>query len=59
MQQKAVSDTYTYAIRPLGKGLPLCTYNALKNHELSKMKLQDFPVCLFKGVCYKELDKKV
>ena len=58
MKKKSTSDDCAFAIFPVGPGLPLCTYNAVKNNVLSTTKLQDFPICLYKGKCYKELDNK-
>lgn len=57
MKKASASDTCAYCIFPVGPGLPLCTYNACKNNVLSTAKLQDFPICLFNGKCFKELDK--
>lgn len=45
------SDECIHVIHPLGQGLPLCTYGIKATDH---PKLQDFPVCKYKGKCYKE-----
>lgn len=49
----------TYVIYPLGKGLPLCLYNVVKEKQLEKVKLRELPVCKYQGVCPKtEVEKR-
>lgn len=34
-----------YAICPLGKGIPMCMYNIVKEHRLGEVKINDIPFC--------------
>lgn len=58
IKKVSAHDECAYCISPVGPGLPLCTYNAHKNKVLATIKLQELPICLYKGKCFKELDKK-
>lgn len=51
--KKPIEDC-KYVIHPLGKGLPLCLYKAVKEKRLGDVKIRDLPMCKYQGVCPKE-----
>lgn len=53
---KNESKECAYQINPLGTGLPLCTYNAIKEKKLDTINLKDFPMCN-KSRCFKVQNK--
>ena len=55
--KKPTEECY-YVIYPLGKGLPLCLYRAVKDKKLDDVKLRDLPICKYKNYCPKTEEEK-
>ena len=55
--KKPTEDCY-YVIYPLGKGLPICLYNVVKEKNYENVLLRDLPICKYKNYCFKEEDEK-
>lgn len=47
-----------YVIYPLGKGLPLCLYQVIKDKKFDDVRLRDLPICKYKNYCPKDEDDK-
>lgn len=44
-----------YALFPLGKGFPLCSYKIVTERKVHEVRLRDFPMC-DKHKCPKEIE---
>lgn len=44
-KSKELEPDCSYVLYPLGKGLPFCSYEIIKEHRLAEVKLSDFPPC--------------
>lgn len=52
------TEDCNYVIYPLGKGLPLCLYQVVKDKKLDDVKLRDLPICKYKNNCPKTKEEK-
>ena len=51
-----IGENCPHALCPFGKGAPLCSYGL----ELKAgVTVKDFKICMDRGVCHKENDKKL
>ena len=48
-----------YVICPLGKGLPLCLYQIVKDKKLDDVKLRELPICKYKNYCPKAEEENI
>lgn len=55
---KKPAEDCNYVIYPLGKGLPLCLYQVVKDKKLDDVKLRDLPICKYKNHCPKPEEEK-
>lgn len=56
--KKPPEDDCPYRIHPLGKGLPLCMHDAVKEHKLETTRLRDIPMCKQDGGCKNKEERK-
>ena len=54
--KKPIEDC-NYVIYPLGKGLPLCLYQVVKDKKLDDVKLRELPICKYKNYCPKAYEE--
>ena len=55
--KKFNEDKCLYVIHPLGKGIPLCLFEAINEKRLDKVLPRDLPLCLGHAKC-KKLSKE-
>ena len=55
---KNPTEDCNYVIYPLGKGLPLCLYQVVKDKKLDDVKLRELPICKYKNYCPKTEEVK-
>lgn len=53
---KKPTENCSYVIYPLGKRLPLCLYQVMKDKNFDDVKLRDLPMCKYKNYCPKDDD---
>ena len=55
---KKPAEDCNCVIYPLGKGLPLCLYQTVKDKKFDDVKLRDLPICKYKNYCPKTEEEK-